>query len=175
MTIKYCSNDELAKVPFQASEDATGYDLFAAKAKTPLPSSCNSIEFELKMAMTKGYYGKIFPRSGLLRDHFVTCDEGVIDADYRGSVSAILINHHGDKHYTVTTGDRIAQFVIMKKFDVKFKRVYESGLLGKTKRGIGGFGSTGTYGSIPLKRTSPLLDPGEILVVSDDDKNDSDD
>ena len=44
-----------------------------------------------------------FPRSGLLRDHFVTCNAGVIDADYRGSVSVILINHHGDKHYTVRT------------------------------------------------------------------------
>ena len=49
------------------------------------------------MAIPKEYYGKIFPRSGLLRDHFVTCDAGVIDAGYRGSVSVILINHHGDK------------------------------------------------------------------------------
>ena len=65
--------------------------------------------------------------------------------------------------------------MIIKKFDVKFERVSESSLLGKTKRGIGGFGSTGTYGSIPLKRTSPLLGPGEIFVVSDDDSNDSDD
>ena len=65
--------------------------------------------------------------------------------------------------------------MIMKKFDVKFESVSESGLLGKTKRSIGGFGSTGTYGSIPLKRTSPLLELGEIVVVSDDDSNDSDD
>ena len=55
------------------------------------------------MAIPKGYYGKIFPRSGLLRDHFVTCNAGAIDADYRGSVSVILINHHGNKHYTVRT------------------------------------------------------------------------
>ena len=127
------------------------------------------------MKIPKRYYGKIFPRSGLLRDHFVTCDAGVIDADYRGSVPVILINHHGDKHYTVWTGDRIAQVVIMKKFHVKFEKVSESGLLGKTKCGIGGFGSTDTYGSMPLKRTSPLLEPGEIFVVSDDDNNDNDD
>ena len=63
----------------------------------------------------------------------------------------------------------------MKKFDVKFESVSESGLLGKTKRSIGDFRSTGTYGSIPLKRTSPLLELGEIVVVSDDDSNDSDD
>ena len=72
-----------------------GYDLFAAEAKTLLPRSCNSIELELKMAIPKGYYGKIFPCSGLLSDHFVTCDAGVIDSGY--SVSVILINHHGDK------------------------------------------------------------------------------
>ena len=65
--------------------------------------------------------------------------------------------------------------MIMKKLDVKFERASESGLLGKTKCSIGGFGSTGTYGSIPLKRTSPLLEPGESFDVSDDDSNDSDD
>ena len=65
--------------------------------------------------------------------------------------------------------------MIMKKLDVKFERASESGLLGKTKCSIGGFGSTGTYGSIPLKRTSPLLEPGESFDVSDDDCNDSDD
>ena len=63
----------------------------------------------------------------------------------------------------------------MKKFDAKFERVSESGLLGKPKGSIGGFGYTGTYGSIPLKRRFPLLVPGEIFVVSDDDSNDSDD
>ena len=63
----------------------------------------------------------------------------------------------------------------MKKFDVKFERLCESGLLRKRKSGIGAFGSTGTYGSIPLKRTSPLLEPGESFDVSDDDSNDSDD
>ena len=99
----------------------------------------------------------------------------VIDANYRSSVSVILINHHGDKHYTVWTGDRIAEVVIMKKFDVKFEKVSESGLLGKTKCGIGGFCSTDTYGSMPLKRSSPLLGPGKKFFVSDDDNNDNDD
>ena len=63
----------------------------------------------------------------------------------------------------------------MKKFDVNFERVSESGLLGKPKRSIGGLGSTGTYGSIPLERTSPLSVPGEIFVMSDEDSNGNDD
>ena len=152
MTIKYFLDNEFAKKPFQASEDAAGYDLFAAEAKTLLPNSCNSIELELKMAMPKGYYGKFPPRSGLLKDHFVTCDARVIDADYRGKVSVILINHHGDKAYTVRIGDRIAQVVFMKKIDVKFERVSESALLGKSKRGIGGFGSTKNFSIIRARR-----------------------
>ena len=88
LTIKYYPNNEFIKVPFQASEDA-GYDLFAAEAKILLPNSCNSIELELKMVIPKGYYGKMFPRSGLLRDHLVTCDAGVVDTNYRDSVSVI--------------------------------------------------------------------------------------
>ena len=43
------------------------------------------------MAIPKGYFGKIFPRSGLLKKHFVTCDAGVADADYRGSVCVLII------------------------------------------------------------------------------------
>lgn len=78
------------------------------------------------MAIPKGYYGKVCPHYGLLKEHFITCDAGVIDADYGGNVSVILINHYEDKYYTVRTGDRIAQFVIMKKFDVKFARVSEA-------------------------------------------------
>ena len=55
LIIKYYANNEFAKVPFQASEDTAGYDLFAAEAKTLLPRSCNSIELELKMAIPKEY------------------------------------------------------------------------------------------------------------------------
>ena len=140
LTIKYFSNNEFAKVPYQTSEDAVGYDLFAAEVETLLPCSCNSIELELRMAIPKGYYGKVCPRYGLLKEHFITCDSRVIDVDYRGNVSVILINHYGDKYYTVRSGDRIAQLVIMKIFDVKFARVSEAVLLGKTKGGIGSFG-----------------------------------
>ena len=164
----------LLKYRFKLQKMQLVVDLFAVESKRLLPRSCNSIDVELKMAIPKGYYGKLFPCSGLLTDHFVTCDAGVFDVDYRGSVLIVLINHHGDKHYTARTGDRIAQVVIMKKIDVKFERVPESALLGKAKRGIGGFGSTGSYDPKPLKRTSPLLEPGKIFVVSDD-SNDSGD
>lgn len=63
-------------------------------AKTLLPKTCNSIELELRMAIP---LGKLFSRSGILRDHFITYEAGVVHADYRGSVSVFLINHHPDQ------------------------------------------------------------------------------
>ena len=101
LTIKYFANNEFSKELFRASEDAAGYDIFGAATKILLPQTCDSIELELRMAIPKGYFGKIFPRSGLLKNHFITCDVGVVDTDYRGSVSVLLINHHREKSYTV--------------------------------------------------------------------------
>ena len=95
------------------------------------------------MEIPKGFYGKIFPRSGLLKQHLITCDAGVIDADFRGSVEVLIINHHPHDVYTVRTGDRIAHVVFMKKCDAIFENVSDPALLGRTKRGSGGFGSTG--------------------------------
>ena len=130
--------------PFQASKDAAGNDLFASEARTILPKTCASIPLCFKMAIPKGFfYSKIFPRFGLLKRHLITCDGGVIDADFRGSVEFLMINHHPHDVYTVRTGDRIAEVAFMKKFDAVFENVSDPALLGRTKRGSGGFGSTG--------------------------------
>lgn len=94
------------------------------------------------MAVPKDYYGKIFPRSGLLKNHCITCDAGVIDVDYRGTVDVLLVNYNTE-HYTRRTGERIAQMVFMKKIDVNFGKVSELHLLGETKLEIGAFGSKG--------------------------------
>ena len=60
--------NEFAKQPYQASKDATGYDVFAATAKTLLWKTCNSIELELRISIPPGHFEKLFSRSGLLRD-----------------------------------------------------------------------------------------------------------
>ena len=83
---------------------------------------------------------KIFPRSGLLRDHLVTCDGGALDADFRGIVQVIMIDHHSEETFTVRTSDRIAQCVFMKKYNVQFEKVLDVSLSGNTKRGTDGFG-----------------------------------
>ena len=94
-------------------------------------------------AIPSGYYGKFFSRFGLLIEHFLTVEAGLIDSDFRGDIKVLLFDHHPEKTFTVRAGDRIPQIVFMEKFDVNFQRVTDKYLIGLTKRGSGGFGSTG--------------------------------
>ena len=143
ITIKYYSGTECSREPYQATEGSAGYDLFAAETKTFLPNSVGTISLDLRWAIPTGFFGKLFPLSGLLMEHFVTINTGVIDANFRGVIQALLVNHHREKTFTVRTEDRIAQVVFMEKFNANFVQVSDKGLLGKTKRGNDGFGSTG--------------------------------
>ena len=155
ITVKYYSVSEFAKEPYQATEDSAGYDLFAAETKTFLPKTVDTLLLELRWAIPTGFYGKLFPRSGILKEHFVSIDAGVINADFRG----IILK----KTFTVRTGDKIGQVVFMEKFNANFHRVSEKHLLGKTKRGNDGFGSTGVTVIQKVKKDN-----------DDDDDNDDD-
>ena len=143
ITVKYFIENEFCKEPDQASEDAAGYDLYGAKTLTLFPKDNGCISLACRFAIPKGFYGKIFPRSGLLRDHLITCDAGVLDADFRSIVQVIMINHHPEKTFTIRTCDRIAQCVFMKKYYAEFQKVSDMAMLGITKCGADGFGSTG--------------------------------
>ena len=131
ITIKYYTESEFAK---------ESYDLFAAETKTFLPKSVGTLSLDLRWAMPTGFYGKLFPRSGILKEHFVSIDAGVIDSDFRGIIQVLILNHHPEKTFTVRTEDRVAQVVFMEKFNANFRRVSDQHLLGKTKRGNNGFG-----------------------------------
>ena len=131
LTVKYFANNGFAKEPVQASKDAAKYDLYAEEVKALFPHLCSGLTIELRMAIPKGDYDKIFPRSGLLHDHFKTCNSGVVEADYRGIVAVLLITHSSE-YSTIQILDRIGQMVFMKKIDVNFEKVAEPDLLGKT-------------------------------------------
>ena len=122
---------------------AAGADLRAALGEDVViaPGARALIPTGFAMALPAGYEAQIRPRSGLAFKHGVTClnTPGTIDADYRGEVKVLLINH-GDKDFTITRGERIAQMVIAPITQPDFARV-ES--LDDTARGEGGFGSTG--------------------------------
>jgi dUTP pyrophosphatase len=95
----------------------------------------------LTIALPPGYEAQVRPRSGLAFKHGVTVlnAPGTIDADYRGEIGVLLINH-GDAPFPIHRGERIAQMVVAPVARVE---LVSSGTLPPTKRGSGGFGSTG--------------------------------
>ena len=140
--------------------------MFAAETKTLLPKSTSTISLDLRWAIPSGFYGNVFPRSGILKEHSVTIDAGVIDSDFRGIIQVLLVNHHHEKIFTVRAEDRIAQVVFMEKFNVNFHKVSDPPLLGKTKRGYDGFGSTGVEVIKKVKESESVIE----MITSEDEQ-----
>ena len=131
--------------PRQQTAGAAGVDLPAALGPDEelvlAPGARAMVPTGLTIALPEGFEAQIRPRSGLAAKHGITVlnTPGTIDADYRGEVKVILINH-GDDAYTVRRGDRIAQLVVAPVTAVAFREVEA---LDATERGEGGHGSTG--------------------------------
>jgi dUTP pyrophosphatase len=130
-------------LPQYMSADAAGCDVLAAVRDDVVlvPGQRALISAGFCMALPPGYEAQLRPRSGLALKHGVTLlnAPGTIDADYRGPVSVILINH-GDEPFLIRRGDRIAQLIIA---PVQKARFVQRDALAATERGAGGFGSTG--------------------------------
>ena len=131
------------ELPAYATDGAAGLDLVAAVTAPVvlLPGAWALIPTGLSIALPAGYEAQVRPRSGLALKHGVTVlnAPGTIDADYRGEVGVILINH-GTEPFTVERGLRVAQIVL-----ARYERIAWSlaDRLPDTARGAGGFGSTG--------------------------------
>jgi len=132
-----------AIIPQYMTEQAAGLDLCAAidAPVTLAPGDRAAIDTGLALALPPGYEGQVRPRSGLAREHGVTLVNapGTIDADFRGSVMILVINH-GREPVTIAPKQRIAQLVIAPVVRAEIVEVEE---LSTTARGAGGFGSTG--------------------------------
>lgn len=131
-------------LPAYETAGAAGLDLRAALPEGPLrlePGERLLVPTGLVLELPVGTEGQVRPRSGLALRHGVTLlnTPGTIDADYRGEVKVILINH-GQRVFTVEHGDRIAQLVVAAVLQAEIVEVAE---LSETTRGAGGFGSTG--------------------------------
>lgn len=130
-------------LPAYQSTDAAGFDLLAAIDGTIelLPGQQAMVPTGLAMAIPPGFEGQVRPRSGLAARHGVTVlnTPGTVDADYRGEVKVILVNH-AEEGYMIARGERIAQMVIA---PVTRAELIETDDLDDTKRGGDGFGSTG--------------------------------
>jgi dUTP pyrophosphatase len=131
-------------LPAHATPHAAGLDLRAAVTEpvTLAPGAYALVPTGLQIALPPGTEGQVRPRSGLAFKHGVTVlnSPGTVDADYRGEVAVLLVNH-GREPFVVTRGERIAQLVVARYVPVRFQRV---DALADTARGAGGFGSTGT-------------------------------
>ncbi|TXH35980.1 MAG: dUTP diphosphatase [Rhodospirillaceae bacterium] len=131
-------------LPAYATAQAAGLDLTAAIDKTVdlAPGERKLVPTGLQIALPAGDEAQVRPRSGLALKHGITVlnSPGTIDADYRGEIGVILINH-GDKTFTIQRGERIAQMILAPVSQLVW---HERETLEETQRGSGGFGSTGT-------------------------------
>lgn len=146
MNIKVKRICEEAKLPTRGSEKAAAYDVYACLPDenalvTIMPHQTMLIGTGLRMAPPEGFYVGVYARSGLSSKEGLRPANcvGVIDEDYRGEY---LVAVHNDSEVTrfVRHGDRIAQILLQKRYDMDFEEVDE---LDTTGRGVGGFGSTG--------------------------------
>ena len=143
--IRQLPHGEGLALPAYQSVDAAGLDLLAAvPAESPLilsPGKYALVPTGLTIALPPGFEAQVRPRSGLAAKHGVTVlnSPGTIDADYRGEISVILINH-GEAPFVIRRGERIAQLVIA---PVVQGELTAAASLSATDRGSGGFGSTG--------------------------------
>jgi len=130
-------------LPAHATLGAAGLDLFAAVDKELIlaPGRHAAVPTGIAIALPEGFEAQVRPRSGLALRHGVTVlnAPGTVDSDYRGEVTAILINL-GSEPFAVARGMKIAQLIVAAYSRVEWD---ETASLNSTQRGSGGFGSTG--------------------------------
>jgi dUTP pyrophosphatase len=138
---KLAGNEDIP-LPSYMTDQAAGMDIFAAvtEEEVVLPGERKKIPTGIAIALPEGYEAQIRPRSGLAVNHGITLlnSPGTIDADYRGEIALIIVNH-GKEPFAVHRGLRLAQMVIQRICQVDWI-VTEK--LNPTERGGGGFGHT---------------------------------
>jgi dUTP pyrophosphatase len=143
--IRQLPHGEGLALPACQTAHAAGLDLVAAVPEhSPLmlaPGARALVPTGLSIALPSGYEAQVRPRSGLAAKHGITVlnAPGTVDADYRGEIGVLLINH-GDAPFAIGRGERIAQLVIAA---VVRAELVAATTLSATDRGSGGFGSTG--------------------------------
>ena len=143
--LKWLAHGAGLPLPRQQTAGAAGLDLAAAigadEIVTIAPGDYAMVPTGLAIALPEGFEAQIRPRSGLAARYGVTVlnSPGTVDADYRGEVKILLINH-GKEPFELRRGERVAQMVVAQFSAVELVEVDE---LDATERGMGGHGSTG--------------------------------
>ena len=147
VAVRRLPHGEGLPLPAYATPGSAGLDLVAALER-PVeiqPGGRTLVPTGLAMELPEGYEAQIRPRSGLALRHGLTVlnTPGTVDSDYRGEVSVLLVNL-GDRAVTLSRGERIAQMVVAPVTRIAWS---EQSSLSETKRGAGGYGSTGRGGA----------------------------
>lgn len=137
LTIPYKKLDEATKAPFRKNCGDGGYDLFASRDILLKKGIATYTFTGLALDIPDGYYAEIHGRSSLNKQSIINL-VGIIDQDYHGEISSILISM--EKDYQIKKGDRIGQLIFKKRIEVSFEETNENF---DSDRGTGGFGSTG--------------------------------
>jgi dUTP pyrophosphatase len=139
-----------AILPKYQTSKAAGFDLHSTEEFTIKPGQRQLVKTGLFVELPDGYEMQVRPRSGLALKNGITVlnSPGTIDADYRGEIGIIIINH-GQDDFPISIGDRIAQGVLAQVEQAEWLETTE---LSETQRGAGGFGSTnGSFENMDLK------------------------
>ncbi len=148
MQIRFIKKHPRATVPKRSTDGAAGYDMTAVSMDKPeMKNGVVSYKYHTGIAVEipPGYVGLVFPRSSVVKTGAILGNcAGVIDSDYRGEISFVCYANSFSAPYSVgdesTPPDRIGQLVIVKHETIDF---VEAESLSETKRGEGGYGSTG--------------------------------
>ena len=138
MDILKIALDPGATMPTRAHEFDGGLDLYAAERKVIRAMDWERVDTGVHAQIPRGWVGLLTSKSGLMDKQGLTC-RGTIDADYTGSIQAIMFNH-SRKDYIVEKGDKVTQMVII---PCLLPKLVLTDILEETERGAGGFGSTG--------------------------------
>lgn len=131
-----------ARLPTRAHDDDAGMDLYAVEAVTIAPGERALVPTGIAIELPERHAGLVVPRSGLAIAHGITLVNapGLIDAGYRGEVKVVMLNTDREAAFEIAPGDRIAQLVVTR---VETPDLIEVAELAPTRRGDGGFGSSG--------------------------------
>ena len=131
-----------SKIPTRSTEGAAGYDVFAYEDRVIMPGKRSLVSLGFRLAIEKGFYGQLHPRSSFALRNETTVDASVIDSDYRGIVKILFVNHSDKDFFVIANGCKIGQMIFRKCDEVEFEVTDK---LDVTERGEGEFGSTGFF------------------------------
>jgi dUTP pyrophosphatase len=143
MSLRVRRLDAGARLPSRAYPGDAGLDLYALEEVVLEPGARASVRTGIAVEIPDGQAGLVLPRSGLAAQHGIALVNapGLIDAGYRGEIRVLLLNTDRRELFTVQSGERIAQLVLVR---IETPEVVEVHELALSERGAGGFGSSGS-------------------------------